>query len=176
MIKDNIAKRVVPSEKQLIELSGEHLYYEIWMLFEVAELVKKETQGTPIFNALLESFIVHAGILIEFFCDLGSHPSIASVTDYVTKAKEWKDFVYPYERYFVVVRQRRNAELAHLSYDRLNVRPQNKLWHGSTIMRHMKTIISQFLDTAEPKLLHPRMYELRAQFFSKPPVAFGKRP
>ena len=57
----------VPNEK-LIEFSGEHLYYEIWMLYHVNEALAKGVKDQCVYNALLESFVIHASILRSFQC------------------------------------------------------------------------------------------------------------
>jgi len=156
-------ERIKPKKEDLIEFSGEHLYYEIWMFFSACKLLKKTEAGTPLYNALLESAITHASILIEFFYDSSSFPDTARASDYLKYPRAWKRLLPSYEQYFEVIHSRRNKELAHLSYDRLKVAPENKRWSLSRITNHLKRLVHLFLDNADKELLHSKMYDLRKE-------------
>ena len=60
--------RRVPTQEDVENLSR-NLEYEVWMLRETADyLVEHRGQvGQPVSNAYLESFLLHAGSLIDFF-------------------------------------------------------------------------------------------------------------
>lgn len=115
----------------------EHLYYEIWMLFEVTALLEKMIPITSLQNALLESFGIHAAILVEFFYDKGSHPDTARASDFFENTSDWQKLIPSYQPYFDPIRGRRNKELAHLSYDRLKVSLGDKPWNFGEISRQL---------------------------------------
>ena len=164
MVKKKKSPRVKPSRDELIKFSHDHLFYEIWMLFEVTELLRHSNQGTPACNALLESFVIHSAILIEFFYDKGIYSSTARASDYINDLMVWNQSIPPYERYFDKIRKRRNTEMAHLSYERLQVSSRDKAWNYSVTSLQLRGITNQFLGLADPKLLHSKIYNLKTQF------------
>ncbi len=45
-----------------------HLFYEIWMFYEVAGVLNRDPPGNTVYtNVHLESFAIHARILLDFF-------------------------------------------------------------------------------------------------------------
>ena len=161
MENDVKKKRTIPSKQGLIRFSEEHLYYEIWMFFEVTKLLSKASPGTPEFNALLESFIIHAVILIEFFYNKSRFPDAAKVFDYIKDRRWWLGSIPPYKNSYLL-RSRRNKEMAHLSYDRLKVLLSEKPWNVGAVASEMSDIVDQFLKQADPELLHPDIYKLKS--------------
>lgn len=61
-------ERRAPTQEEVEHLSG-NLEYEIWMLREAVDyLARNRAQsGQPIANAYLESYLLHAASLIDFF-------------------------------------------------------------------------------------------------------------
>jgi len=151
--------RTKPSKRKLIKFSEEHLYFEIW--FELDKMIKGKTPGTPLCNALLESFIVHAAILIEFFYRKPPHREVARASDYFKNLQEWEEILPPYKKDLDVLWKRRNTELAHLSYKRLKIKPEQKFWKIRTTTLQIRTIVNQFLENADSELLHPNLYNLK---------------
>ncbi|MEO9634066.1 MAG: hypothetical protein ABJF89_13300 [Parasphingorhabdus sp.] len=49
------------------EILGEHLPYELWMLRETHEKLGSALTDQVLCNALIESFCLHARLLLEFF-------------------------------------------------------------------------------------------------------------
>lgn len=147
----------------MIKFSEEHLYYEMWMLISIEEELRTVIQDTPKCNALLESFVIHAAILIEFFYSKGNHPDIARASDYIMNGQKWQECIPPYGRYSELIRNRRNEEMAHLSYKRLSVLPEKKPWRIDLIALQLRVFFNQFLENVNPQLLHPKLYTLRME-------------
>jgi len=152
----------VPKEK-LIEFSGEHLFYEIWMLFHVDEALTKGVKDQCIYNALLESFVIHASIIIDFFYRSEIYTGDARAIHYIDDKRAWRESLPSYEKYFKKFHRKRNKEVVHLSYNRLEVKLEEKHWNASKIMKQLRKIVDLFLERADPQLLHPRMYELKTK-------------
>jgi len=57
--------------------------------------------------------------------------------------------------------RRRSREVVHLSYKRLDVKKSEKLWDIGKIMPSIRELVVVFLDVADPKIIHPRMYQLK---------------
>lgn len=49
------------------EILGEHLPYELWMLRQTYEKLRSPPADKVLRNALIESFCIHARLLLEFF-------------------------------------------------------------------------------------------------------------
>ena len=60
-----------PAEK--LQKASEHLHYEAWMLVSTAQALAGAQQGLDAaqirVNALLESFVIHARVLMDFMYD-----------------------------------------------------------------------------------------------------------
>jgi hypothetical protein len=156
-----IHDKVLP--EKLIEFSGEHLYYEIWMLYGVTEKLLKGGQDEYVFNALLESFVIHASIIIDFFYRPQVYGADARAIHYIADRKKWKESLPSYQRYFKKFHTKRNKEVVHLSFNRLEVRPEERPWNARQIIKQIRKIVDLFLDQADPRLLHPKIYELRTR-------------
>jgi len=148
----------------LREFSREHLYYEIKMLFGVLQTLESKdfkAVNKYIFNALIESYVIHTNILLDFFYKPPTKPDDAKAVDYVKDRKKWKTALLPYNKYFRKFNRRRSREVVHLSYRRLEVSRQEKTWFPEKTTQHIKELINVFLDNADPELVHPRLYELK---------------
>jgi len=66
--------RKVRTEAELKEVS-EHLHYEVCMLTSLARGIASGIAGQgPILNALLESFVVHVRVLMDFLYNKSPKP------------------------------------------------------------------------------------------------------
>jgi len=152
----------IPKEK-LIAFSGEHLYYEIWMLYGVTDILLKGVADEYVYNALLEAFVIHASIIIDFFYRSEIYDGDARALHYIHNIKGWRAALPSYQKYFKEFHRKRNKEVVHLSYTRLDVKPEEKRWNARKIIKQIRKIVDLFLKQADPELLHPRMYELRTR-------------
>ena len=151
------------SPEKLIEFSGEHLYYEIWMLYGVTDLLLKGGQDECVYNALLESFVIHASIIIDFFYRPQVYDGDARAVHYIHDLKGWRASLPSYQKYFKEFHRKRNKEVVHLSYTRLDVPLEGKRWNARQVIKQIRRIVDRFLDQADPRLLHPKMRELRTK-------------
>ncbi|MGE0268135.1 MAG: hypothetical protein AB7S78_06755 [Candidatus Omnitrophota bacterium] len=151
------------TNEQLLEFSGEHLYYEISMLYGVVDLLNtKEKIADPyIINALIESFVIHTQVILDFFYMPQMKADDAKAIHYIDDIKLWKSNLPSYDRYFRKFNRRRSREVVHLSYSRLDVKGEEKTWHLVKTTEHIKLVVNAFLEHANKGLLHPKMYELK---------------
>ena len=117
-----------PSDDRLRRFAEEHLLYEAGMLYEVTgKLMNRHYEHDPVVqNALLESFGVHNRNLIDFLWR--DHPM--KRTDAI--ARDWIERWQPPEmsERLAHVKDRVGKEMVHLSYNRLDVRQEQKGWTG----------------------------------------------
>ncbi len=154
-------RRARPSAKVLIAFSAEHLYYEVWMLYGVTEKLRQGLTDRYLYNALLESFVVHASIILDFFYKPQVKPDDAKAIHYLDSVGEWNALLPSYAKYFRRFNTKRNKEVIHLSYKRLDVKPEQKYWRVVETTSHIQKLFDKFLDLANPALIDPAIYQLR---------------
>jgi hypothetical protein len=115
-----------PSDDRLRRFAEEHLLYEAGMLYEVTgKLMNRHHEHDPVVqNALLESFGVHNRNLIDFlWLDHPMKHTDAIAHDWIERLAAAEDVGAPRARQG----PRRQGEV-HLSYNRLDVRQEEKGW------------------------------------------------
>jgi hypothetical protein len=150
-------------QDQLIAFSGEHLYYEIVMLYGVVDYLLKGTDNMIVYNALLESFVIHASNILDFFYKPQIKEDDAKAIHYMDHPKSWTALLPPQEIHFKDFTKKRSQWVVHLSYKRLEVLPEQKRWGAPKITKEIKKLVNLFLLNASPVLVHPRLYELRTK-------------
>jgi hypothetical protein len=156
----------IPKDK-LIAFSKEHLYYEICMLYGVVEQLTKGPQDVCLYNALLESFVIHASNILGFFYKPQAKDDDAKAEHYMAQPRAWKALLPPYEKHFKDFDKKRNQWVVHLSYKRLDVAPEQKRWRSPKVTEEIRKLVDLFLTNADPQLIHPRLYELRSNKIKK---------
>src|SRR5262245_11022059 len=70
--------------------ASEHLWYEVWMFVTLARAMATGVFGAgPINNAALESFTVHARVLLDFLFAECPRPDDVVAEDFFVTAEEW---------------------------------------------------------------------------------------
>jgi hypothetical protein len=156
---------------------SEHVHYEIEMLCSVRDAlgdhmwigVEGEYLKSTARNALIESFAIHTRALIDFLYFDPRRASDVVVTDFFTPA-EWQAIVDAPDQVdppwstrvprnvrsqkdspaILEARRRTNTEIAHLSYDRLDVEPDDKPWPVADIVEALGTDLFRFVDQVAP--------------------------
>ena len=128
-----------------------HFDYEVSMLSETARLLSDpNTANTPIENALLESFTVHARALIHFVFPSGLiHDEDVLAEDYFVHRATWDGVRGSVPVVLTDARSRIGTEIAHLSYARLRVLPAAKGWNIKAIVSALLPLIDLFKKNAD---------------------------
>ncbi|MCA9401019.1 MAG: hypothetical protein KC713_05295 [Candidatus Omnitrophica bacterium] len=152
------------SDETLNAYSQEHLYYEFSMFFGVSKkLREKQFDDLFSYNALLESFVIHGSNILDFFYKKQLRPDDAKALHYVNDPKHWKKILPPFEPNLQSFNTRRNKQVVHLSYTRLNVQPHEKVWHATKVTEQMTERVRLFLENADPKKIHPKIFQILDQ-------------
>jgi hypothetical protein len=118
------------------------LWYEVSMLNAMAKYLSARVRASEqaAHNALVESFVVHTRILIEFFYpkDLVCDTTMIAA-DYVP---DWKEDI---PEWLDKVRKRAHTRLAHLTYDRVHESKDNEKWDERVIGKHLNQLMSKFM-------------------------------
>lgn len=127
-----------------LKKASEHVFYEMWMLYNTAIILKTTTDQLSR-NILLESFAIHARNLFNFFYPYNFKKSDILVTDYLINKK-----IYNTQKtkkkilnYLVT---KANKQIVHLTYTRNRYNLQNKSWYYKDIMDKFKPTIVAFFD------------------------------
>lgn len=125
-----------------------HLQYEIGMLFETAH--KLETcDDVVLYNALLESFLVHARNLIFFFYEDPFREDDIVAGHFIEGWKQMRGFRSPLLRR---AGEEANKKVTHLTYRRLN---DSYSWDVAAITREIRAVLVQFCQAVDDGHVNP---------------------
>ena len=135
------------TDTELQEASNHLLNYEFSMLMSVAQALKSgiAIQGW-LHYALLESFLIHGRILIDFFYPpKSSRPDDVLASDYFDDIGDWGKIRPTRSEGLDRVKKRADKELAHLTYVRLDVTTETKGWDFIEIANEIQRLMEIFL-------------------------------
>jgi len=143
--------RIKRTTADLRKLADEHLKYEIDCLFGTAlamNAIRQESAtdfiGTAVRNALLESFAIHARTLLQFLYSESPNGDWVIAEDFFDVPETWFQG-RPQKSFRLGELTRRVAkEVAHLSYDRLLVRPEKKPWNIVHLAKEFAIVLAVF--------------------------------
>lgn len=146
------------SPEQLKKISEEHLYYEMWMFFSVAEAIEKFQHADPqlnqiIKNALIESFAIHTRNLIDFLYPRSRRNDDITALDFFDKPMEWEEKRGELSDTIEKARKRADKEIAHLTKKRISGTPPEKSWGVVEIMKEINDKLIVFVENADPNRL-----------------------
>ena len=138
MSKAKTENRTVEELKKALE----SLNYEVWMLRSLANILAIDNQGTGVIhNALVESFLIHARILIEFLYKNKTHEDTVRASQYFTSDSYWESIRPPKTKLLEDTEQNAHEHLAHLTYTRLE---EKKQWPCIQIANDIETVLKVF--------------------------------
>ena len=141
------------SKVELIEAS-EHLFYEFSMFMGLARLQATGAFGESLVNnALLESFTIHARVLLYFLYSENPRPDDVIAEDFLDDTDVWHSTRPNKSSKLNSVHQRVGKEVAHLTYARHDVTPETKKWYFIDIANEVEEIFKQFINLVPPELL-----------------------
>ena len=118
--------------------------YEVWMLRSLANILAIDNQGKGVIhNALVESFLIHARILIEFLYKNKTHEDTVRASQYFTSDSHWESIRPPKTKLLEDTEQNAHEHLAHLTYTRLE---EKKQWPFIKIANDIKTVLQVFYE------------------------------
>ncbi len=120
------------------------LDYEVWMLWSLANILATDNQGKGVIhNALVESFLIHARILIEFLYKNGPYKDTVRASQYFTSDSHWKSMRPKKTDLLEETEKDAHKYLAHLTYTRSQGK---RKWPSIKIATDIKTILKFFIE------------------------------
>lgn len=159
--------RTQRSEQELRNASND-LYYEFWMFAKLAGGLASGILGESIINnALLESFTVHAKVIIDFLYSDGGSDNDVSAADFFANPGEWirarPARTAMLKEMEIDLRYRVAKEIGHLTYDRHVDAPERKPWQFMRIAKEVNVALDVFLEMVPEQLLGPRWKDVKQQ-------------
>ncbi len=152
------------TEEELRKAS-DHLCYEFWMFTNLARVLGAGISGEQVIkNAALESFTIHARILLDFLYpreDRPPHPDDVIAADFFDDPATWTDNRPEKSARVKDVHKRVGKEIAHLSYCRQEVTPETKPWYFAAIAEEVDKVVKTFLSLVPFELLDERWEEYK---------------
>lgn len=155
------------TKKELNEIS-KHLYYEFSMFTALTNEMIKGYPAGLINNSLLQSFLTHVRNLTDFLYpkeNSGNDDVIAK--HFFENPEDWLKVCPAITPLLREAKRRANKELAHLTYSRLRVSPEQKTWAFANIAIDMVNCFDVFMTNVSRDLLHSdwdKFWEFRDNF------------
>ena len=146
--------RSIRSPEELQQASN-HLFYEIWMFETLAQTMALGIagRGNVINNSLLEAFAIHVRALIGFFYSESPRKDDIIADDFFTSPNDWQKMRPQKTELLDKAKKRADKEVAHLTYTRLDITPEQKHWDFVKIYNDLQVLIKLFLNNIPTDLL-----------------------
>jgi hypothetical protein len=140
---------------EVLRKTSVHLRYEFGTFTQLAQMLNTGAFGTgTLNNALLESFTVHSRLLLDFFFDdKPRHDDEVVADDFFGCEGKWPGMRGTMPPILQTVDRRVGKEVAHLTYSRLDVTPDEKLWTFPAIVQAIEKVWNTFITQVPPSRL-----------------------
>lgn len=136
--------------KTELQKASDHLYYEISMFQKLVKGMASGIAGESVINnALLESFGIHTRALLWFFYAENSRDDDIIADDFFSTPTEWQSIRPPLTEILDKAKKRADKEIAHLTYKRIDISPEQKKWEFLLISHDMNIVFEKFFDTVK---------------------------
>lgn len=151
--------RPARTHKKLQE-ARKHVCYEIWMLISTAHILASGTLGKEevLKNAVMESFVIHTRSLLDFLYPTDRAQDTDILASDFLPPGQWDDERPDKSQLLATAQRRANKEIAHLTYDRLDVTAETKPWKFVEISHEVERVFTVFRKLAKWDVTpsHPR--------------------
>jgi hypothetical protein len=138
--------------EQELQQASKDVKYELDMLAAMRSFLSKgrgETDQT-IWNAYIESFVLHLRNLMDFYYLSGRKNSLILAEHYVNDVIKWKGGRPAKTSLLKDAEQKANNLAAHLTYERLVIINSNWEWKWAAISADLKHVTNCFLNHLPP--------------------------
>jgi len=121
-----------------------YLGYEVGMMWSLAHILAADNQGQGVIhNALVESFLIHARILIEFLYKNQPYKDTVRASQYFTSDSPWKSIRPQKTDLLKETEEDAHKYLAHLTYTRLQ---RKRKWPCIKIANDIQAVLQVFRE------------------------------
>jgi hypothetical protein len=131
-----------------LQLASDHLFYEVVMFRSLAEVMASgRFQNDNLINsAVLESFMIHVRILLDFLYADNPKSDDVIAEDFFYTPNTWVTKRYEKSELIKTVHKRVGKEIAHLTYERLKQTLETKKWKYIDIANEVVDLINLFIE------------------------------
>lgn len=148
-----------PRSDDDLRAASEHLHYEVSMLIGTAQILALGVIGPGVLhNALVEAFVIHLRVVLEFLHPSGAKRDDVIAHDFFEDPNVWRRARPLMSDALAKARDRAGAEMAHLTYARLKVTPEAKPWKFGELTHEVTEIFKAFLQCAPKDRLNSRFH------------------
>lgn len=154
--------RLIQSEAALRAFAEEHLEYEVRMLLSAAHGLAQPIHSQFEKNAFLECFTIHLRALIDFLWEPASlREDDAIASDFFQFSTDWEDIRPEFPLILEPARSRTNKEIAHLTYARMAVTPEFKVWNFAKMSAAIVPVLKLFVENADSSRIGNALQDLK---------------
>jgi hypothetical protein len=134
------------------------------MLNSLTQAMAMNFAGTGVLNnAMLESFAIHVRGLVYFLFPENPKSDDVLASHFVKDITLWEKARGPKTDILKKAQSRAGKEIAHLTYERLNITPEAKHWAFLEITNEINRVVKIFLQHADQKLLSESWFPTMTQ-------------
>jgi DNA-directed RNA polymerase subunit M/transcription elongation factor TFIIS len=149
-------KSRTPISIETLEKATWNLRYVVCMLNKMPTLAFMSKPNSPECNAFIESFVIHARILIEFLQSYEKPNDTIIASDY---CNNWKD---PLKDNDLLLKIKKNINKMGAHLTETGVMTEDKGWLMVKIRDELNKEIEEFLDDENTKITEERKKEIKA--------------
>jgi len=136
--------------KDELQRALKHINYEINMLIAISNGLASGVFGkSALNNSIVESFAIHTRNLIDFLWPVKPKNDHVIAEDYFCKEGQWENIRTPIPDILSKARIRAHKEIAHISYDRINVKKDEKPWDFITLSKLISVSMDLFFKSKD---------------------------
>lgn len=149
------------TNEELQKYSGEHIKYEIEMLFMSVYIRRLEDQVDSIFrqginNVSIESFAIHLRNVTNFLYDGCKYKDDICAELYEQDPGDWKSIRPVKSENLVIAQKRASKQVAHLTTRRVyDEQAEYKNWEFVPLIKEIVNTLELFVDCADEEKLSP---------------------
>ena len=163
MAKKRRARRAARPKRGMADLKAiwEDVVYEIQMLGETGRFLStfkanpSNDRDRVTQNAFIESFAIHARGLMAFLYPSDPRPDDVIADDFFDDPFAWRSKRPPMSEALRRIHPRVGKEIAHLTYSRSAVLPEEKRWPFAQIVVEMGRALQEFLRLLPSDFIKP---------------------
>jgi len=145
-----------PISQKTLEKATGNLWYVVWMLNEMSILMDKYKAKSPEYNASIESFVIHARILIQFLHSNETKDDTIIASDY---CNNWKRPLKEGD-FLLEIKRKANKMGAHLT--ETGVITEDRDWPVLRIRDELNKEIEEFLEDMNTKITEDKKKGIKA--------------
>src|SRR5437763_63202 len=135
------------SDEQLQKTAHEHISYEIQMFVQSYKKLRHGNLDQYENNSTLETFLIHARCLLDFlYPPKNFKPDDVLADDFFINQNTLRDALPVSLSISAYLKRRAGKEIVHLTYNRLNLTPQQKQWQPTDIHDQLTSALAIFFE------------------------------